>query len=406
VPHEGTEAHFSQPLKIAVFSDSLLPLANGVSVSIDTLVSELRRKGHEVHLFAPDFPGHRDSPASQTHRFPSIRLRWADGYPVALPPAYPLLQRFRRESYDLVHTHTIGIASYIGLKWARAHEIPLVASYHTLYDRYAHYCTALPRRYVRYKIARHTQQFYNQADAVITPSEAAKRWLKRHKVNTPIKVIATGIPRPEARALTRAEARATLGIEPGSRVLLTVGRLVEEKNLRTLIEATTAVLRQLGPSAQHWFVGDGPYRSELVKAANQAGVGKQLRLVGAVEPSQVAPYYSAADLFVFASVTETQGLVVQEAMSYGLPAVLIEGGGASGAVCHGVTGFLAKNNADSFASTIQQALSSPDELLRIGMNAEAEIHQHDPSQMAHDVEAVYRSVLAEAPRRLRTLASV
>jgi glycosyltransferase involved in cell wall biosynthesis len=379
----------SRRLKIALFSDSLLPVNNGVSVSIATLVESLRRQGHEVHLYAPAYPGHEDAAESQTVRLPSIRLPWADGYPIAVPPVFHLVGHFRREQYDLVHTHTIGIAGYVGLKWAKAHELPLVATYHTLYDRYAHYCTVLPRRYVRYKIARHTQLFFNQADAILTPSPLSKRWLNRHRVTPPIHVVPTGIPRVEP--IAASFARRELGLNSAGPVLLTVGRLVAEKNLQTVIRA----FAKLGcNTAELCIVGDGPYRSELRNLARALGVDTRVKFAGCVRPDQIGPYYAAADLFVFASTTETQGLVVQEAMAHRVPAILVEGGGASYAARNGETAIICRNTPENLAEAIGAALDHPVRLARIALTAQENVRRnHSPEKMTEDVLAVYASVL-------------
>lgn len=379
-----------------MFSDSLLPLANGVSVSVDTLTQALRDQGHYVELYGPRFPGHIDAPEAATVRFDSIRLPWADRYPIAIPPAFPFLPRFRRGNFDVVHTHTLGISGYIGLKWAKAHDLPLVATYHTLYDRYAHYCTILPRRYVRYKIAAHTKDFFNSAQAVLTPSRYSKRWLERHKIKTPIEILPTAI-RP-ARPVDREKARLQLGISPEAKVLLTVGRVVNEKHLDCLLRSCVTALKQLGADALFLIVGDGPYREELARKANASGIAHQIRFTGHVPPDSLSSYYSAADLFVFASTTETQGLVVQEAMAYGLPAALIIGGGASSAIENGVTGFAAANSPDALAATIVQAFSDPIRLASIGEAARERVSAYTPSDMASRVAEIYESVLTQRPQ--------
>jgi glycosyltransferase involved in cell wall biosynthesis len=342
-----------RPLAIAIFSDSALPVLNGVSVSIDGLVRELRSRGHRVHVFTSRYPGHVDDDPN-THRFRSVRTPWTMDYPLAVPPFYKYVREFRKERFDLVHTHTPFTVGFVGLRWAESHEIPIVSTYHTHYDKYAYYMPFAPKRYLRYKIAKHLNFYYNRVGHVVTPSEAAKRWLLRHSVRTPITVVPTGVPAP--RMTDRAHARAELGFAPERRVLLYAGRIAREKNLGVLLEALALAVER-DPLLQLVLVGDGPARGELRVMARDLGVGDHVQFVGAVKRAEVDRYYAASDLFVFSSMTETQGLVVLEAMSYGLPAVAVQGGGAGEAVQDGHNGRLVRNEAAAFAEAVLDAFS-------------------------------------------------
>jgi glycosyltransferase involved in cell wall biosynthesis len=314
-------------LRVAIFSDSVLPILNGVSISVDALVGELRNRGHSVHLFAPQYFRHHDADPN-IYRFRAIETPWAKNYPIAFPPFYRMLLKFRRHTFDIVHTHTPFAMGMVGLRWSESHELPIVSTYHTLYDRYTHYMKWFPRRYIRFRMAKHTNFYYNNVQHVITPSEASLKWLRRHAVNTPVSIIPTGSPR--GPVLDRAETRRSLGISPESRVMLYVGRMAPEKNLSVLIEMATLAM-QSDSSLRLILVGDGPYRSECRRLVRRAGIGDRVRFEGFIARQDVDKYYAAADLFVFPSISETQGLVIQEAMMYGLPAVAVVGGEGQGA---------------------------------------------------------------------------
>ena len=362
---------------------------NGVSISVDALVRELRDRGHSVHLYAPRIPGYRDEDPN-TFRTRAIRSPWAPEYPLAIPPFYRLLRRFRQHEYDLVHTHTPFALGLTGLRWAESHELPIVSTYHTLYDRYAHYFAAFPRRYARFRIAKHTNFYYNAVDSVITPTEASYKWLRRHSVETPVTVIPTGSPR---RAfIDRAETRGDLGLAPDLRLMLYVGRLAREKNLGVIFEMAARCFA-VDPSLRLWLVGDGPYRAQCAAIARSLGIGDRVRFVGFVPRAEVDRYYAAADLFVFASITETQGLVVQEAMGYGLPAVAVLGGGASEGIDHGVNGLVVRNDADEFARGVLRVLA--DEALYASMSSAASrsVRGDGLDAMAEGVLEVYRGAI-------------
>jgi len=374
------------PLRIAMFTDSALPILNGVSISVDALVGELRNQGHSVHLYCNQFPGHVDADPN-TFRFRAVEFPLWPGYPLPLPPFIRMLHKFRRHEYDVIHTHTPFLNGMVALRWAESHELPIVSTYHTLYDRYAHYVKLLPRRYVRFRIAKHTNYYYNRVNHVITPSEASMKWLRRHSVSTPTSVIPTGSPRPPL--FDRSQVRHELGIPPEIKLLLYVGRLAREKNLLMLLESAATAFRT-DPSLRLWLVGDGPFRAECVAKVRQLGIGDRVRFVGFVPRAEVDRYYAAADLFVFPSYTETQGLVVQEAMQFGLPAVVVAGGGAGEAVEEGVNGCHVRNDVRDFASAVVSILSDEHIYTRMSSEARRVGRGAGIGTMAERVAEVYR----------------
>lgn len=377
-------------LKIAIFSDSYIPVLNGVSISIRDLVSELRNQGHSVHIFTARAPGgYRDSDPN-VHRFLAMETPWTRQYPLVLPPVYPMIGTFRREHFDIIHTHTPFTVGFVGLRWGQSHGIPVVATYHTLYDKYAHYIPYFPKRYIRYKIAKHTNFYYNQVQHVITPSDASARWLVRHSVKSPITVIPTAPAPPEF--MEKAVARHHLNLPINRTILLTVGRIALEKNVRTLLEAAALVFRS-HPEAMLVLVGDGPYRAEAQRLASQLGIGDRVRFDGFVPREQVDAYYAAADLFLFASVTETQGLVVNEAMAYSLPAVVVNGGGAGASVLSGENGLLVSNDPAAIGQAVETILHDEALYAAMAKRAAQTGRGYGLAEMASRVLAIYEQVL-------------
>jgi len=383
-----------RPLRIALFSDSALPILNGVSVSIDSLIRELRNLGHSVHVFTAAHFRFRD-PDPNTVRFPAIQTPWTKDYPLAIPPFYPMLRAFRQQDFDVIHTHTPFTIGFVGLRWGQSHGIPVVSTYHTLYDKYAHYIPFFPKRYVRYKIAKHTNFYYNQVDQIITPSESSLKWLRRHSVQPPIHVVPTGLPNP--LPLQRGPIRQKLGIPADARMLLYVGRIAKEKNMSVLLEAAALVMRD--PRVWLYLVGDGPFRASCSQLARSLGIGDRVRFVGFVDREEVDAYYAAADLFVFASMTETQGLVVTEAMAYGLPAVVVTGGGASENVRDGENGRLVRNDASQLADAALEMLEDDQSFARMCQEAARTASRFSCETMAQRVVEVYRGVLSGAGER-------
>lgn len=386
-------------LRIAIFSDSALPILNGVSVSIDSLVSELRNRGHSVHLFSTGYGGHRD-PDPNVCRFFSVKTPWTKGYPLAVPPFMPYLARFLTSKFDLVHTHTPFTVGMVGLAWAKTYRLPVVSTYHTMYHKYSHYVPLPNKRYVGKRIARHTQWYYNQVQQVITPSEPSKRWLHQHNVETPISIIPTGVPLP--RMLDRTELRAQLGMSPTHRILLYVGRIALEKNIDTLFRAAAHAFPR-DPLLRLWVVGDGPQREGLAELARDLGIGDRVRFVGAVPREEVDRFYAAADLFTFTSMTETQGLVVVEAMSYGLPALVVQGGGAGEAVEQGVNGRLLPNNPEVFAKAIHEVFTDERAYAKLSDGARKTGRTYSIPATTDRVLEVYRAALGMPDEEFRLI---
>jgi glycosyltransferase involved in cell wall biosynthesis len=194
--------------------------------------------------------------------------------------------------------------------------------------------------------------------------------------------------------MSKDEARKQIGARPGDRILLYVGRVAKEKNIPLLVEAVAQVLLA-SPNLRFFMVGDGPFRKQAQQMARDFGVGDQVRFAGAVARSEVDKYYLASDLFVFASTTETQGLVVGEAMTYGLPTVAVHGGGASASIRDGSNGFIVGNSAGALAEKIDEVMSTGVLRAQLSACARASVKSWTHSDSCDQVLRVYEEVLGK-----------
>jgi 1,2-diacylglycerol 3-alpha-glucosyltransferase len=307
-------------VRVLFISDVYFPRVNGVSTSIRTFREDLLSLGVETQLVAPLYreapgeePGVLRVPAARVPRDPEDRrMRWG-----ALTRT---LDGLVNGGFDLVHVHTPFIAHYGGVRFARRAGLPCVATYHTFFEEYLHhYLPILPRRLGRALARRFTRSQCDDVRALIAPSEPMRAVLMDYGVTTPIHVLPTGLPADRFREGDRRAFRARLGLAAQTPVVTYIGRVAHEKNIGFLIEMFREVLRAV-PQAVLVIAGEGPARPAL--EAQAASLGERARFVGYLDRNtELLDCYAAADVFAFASRTETQGLVLLEAMAQGTPVV-------------------------------------------------------------------------------------
>ncbi len=385
IPYQNCQ----RPLKIAFFSDSAFPILNGVSVSLDLLTSELRNLGHSVELFTTNYPNHIEKDPN-THRCRFIHTPWSGNYPLAVPPFTKSYLEFRSKNFDIVHTHTPWTLGYLGLRWAKAFSYPVVSTYHTLYHKYSHYIPYFSPRFINKAIRYNTHYYYNQVKHVIVPSHNSQKWLQTHKVKTPTTVIPTAVTKKGN--YFRSECRNAMGINPNKKILLYAGRLAKEKNLDTLISGVAKAI-QYDKKIRLWIVGEGPYEQSLKTLVREKNIGDFVKFVGSVSPYQIGKYYAVSDLFVFCSTTETQGLVINEAMSYGIPSIVVNKGGAAESVENEYNGFLISNDEHELSRKILSTLHDQHTYSKLSRNSLKKSCLYTPENMCRSVLKVYASTL-------------
>lgn len=385
-------------MRIGIFSESYEPVLNGVSVSILTLTRELKKLGHKIYVFAPGYRGHVDV-ENETLRFPSVRTRVAPDYPLAIPYLPKLVQRVAALELDIIHAHTPFMLGWLGLRLARRLKIPIISTNHTQYTEYAHYFPLAPRAVTRSFIVGLMRRYYNRCDGVVVPSGPIAAVLREYGIRTPIHVIPTGISLDTSRdEEARARIREEHGIPAYARVLLFVGRLAREKNLELLLEAFERLARK-HRDIYLFIVGGGPYESECRRAASTLKCSRRVAFSGSVPRDKVAKYYSAGDIFTFPSATETQGLVLCEALKAGLPCVAVNAGGSPEMVVDGEDGFLTEDNADDFLSKINLLLSDRALMQQLSARAVENSGRFSPRGMAARMLEAYEAVIAGAKGR-------
>ena len=342
-------------MRVALFTNNYLPFRGGVTTAVETLRTGLEAAGHQAWVFAPGARGAADPPF--VFRYPAIPAPTYPGFAVPVPVSPHLARVARGLRPDVVHVQHPFLLGLTGRRLARRLGVPLVFTYHTRYEKYAHY-VPLPERVVATLAVRLACRFADRADLVVAPSVAIAETLRERGVRAPVAVIPTGVPLDHFRPGDRGVARATLGLDPGRLSCLYVGRLDREKSVERVIEAFALIAGAL-PEAELLLVGQGAHAAALRRlAAASPGAGR-IRLLGGHAREALPAFYRAADLFLFASETETQGLVLAEAHACGLAAVAVRASGVEEVVVDGETGLLTKPDARDLADAAIGLLLDP-----------------------------------------------
>lgn len=406
-------------MNIAIFSESYKPYVNGVSVSVTTFTEQLRNHGDTVHIFAPYMPGYEDDDPFVT-RYPSVRfksrwLQYEPEYSMALgrmiglqwilrigfgATVYRLDTRnalddmLRRLDIDLVHTQSPFAMGAEGRRWAKRRGVPLVTTFHTLYTEYTHYTPFVPRWISLPSILRWTRMNCNAADRIIAPTDAARDVLASWGVVKPVSILATGICTAMFRDGDRAGIRERWSIPDEALVLLYAGRVAPEKNIPLLTDVFQNVAES-HPNVILLFAGGGPDLEPTKAVVKQLGLADRVRFAGYVQREEMRDYYAAADILAFPSYTETQGLVLCEAMAAGLPFVAVESPGARSVLPEGYERYLIPNDASLMTQRVLELAGDAEKRERMSNLGRASAERFSVEEAGDRLREIYAEVIAE-----------
>ncbi len=309
-----------------------------------------------------------------------------------------LTDHFRRQAFDLIHIQTPFIAHYAGIRLSNRLGIPRVETYYTYFEEYLdHYLPLIPPALMR-SIAR---WFCNHVDAVIAPSRAMKDALRGYGVYIPIHIIPTGSEDIFLNPREQSGYRRRKGIHPDRPVLLTVGRVAYEKNIDFLLDVLAGVRRSI-PEVLFVIAGAGPALPGLKNWARRLGIDDHIPFVGYLDrETSLLDLYGAGDLFVFASRTETQGLVFLEAMAMGVPVVSTAVMGTKDILRRAIGAIVAEEHAGKFASEVVKVLQDPKMRNRLGEEAITYARSRSSGEMAARMSSLYESVIEKGDGRFR-----
>jgi len=381
-------------MRVVMVSDVYFPRINGVSTAIQTYQHALRSHGVEVRLVAPDY-GEPES-AAWIRRVPS---RPVPGDPedrlVRWRAMHRAVATALAEGCDLVHVQTPFVAHYAATRAARREGIPVLATYHTLFEEYLkHYAPLVPAPWLRALARSFSRRQCNALDAVIVPSVAIHERLASYGVKTPMHVLPTGIALPSGLNDGRRSFRARFAVDEQRPVALFVGRVAHEKNIDFLINVID-LTRQSVPDILLLVAGEGPALPHLRRAVAERGLQSHVQFIGYLEREVDLPAcYAAADAFVFASRTETQGLVILEAMAAGLPVVALAAMGTIDILGARRGALVPADNPAAFSLALADLLRDPVLRRRLASEGRSYAAEWSDDTLAGRLADLYRQIVS------------
>lgn len=381
-------------MKILMISDVYFPRVNGVSTSIATFRRDLEALGHEVHLIAPDY-GRVTEDEHNIHRIPS-RYLILDPEDRLIKTGCVLAMRgwLHQAGFDIIHIQTPFAAHYLGVRLAQELGIPRVETYHTFFEEYLHYYVPfLPRQLMRFLARRLSRHQCNNLDAMVVPSSAMMAALRGYGIATHAEIIPTGLEPESFEPGDGAAFRLRHGIPAQRPVLAYVGRVAYEKNIGFLLKAAARVKLDM-PDVLLVVAGEGPALSSLRHEAGKLGLSDNVLFVGYLDRRHELPdCYRAADVFVFASHTETQGLVLLEAMAQGVPLVALAEMGAKDVLKPGQGVLIADNDVADFSAKVVRLLRDKAMAAQLGELGRDYAGTWSATALAEKMTEFYRGVI-------------
>lgn len=346
-------------MKILFISDVYFPRINGVSTSIRTFVTQMQKMGHTVHLIAPDY-GVKTSDEAWIKRMPARKIFFdPEDRLMKYGEAIDRLAELRHEQYDLIHIHTPFVAHYLGLKLAHLLNVPVVETYHTFFEDYLHhYLPIIPKPIARSLARFVSRRQCNAVDAIISPSQPMLDVLRDYGVKSKANVVPTGLQAHSFQKANGKSFREKYGIALDRPMSLFVGRVAFEKNIGFLLRTWVEVIKKQ-PDALLVIAGEGPAEKSLHALGKELNLEDNLKFIGYLDrETELNDCYAAADVFVFSSLSETQGLVLLEAMAQGTPVVAIAELGTKSILVEGEGALIAPENELVFAERVSTLLSN------------------------------------------------
>ena len=390
-------------MNILLISDVYFPRINGVSTSIRTFVYQLQQLGHQVTLIAPDYASPKLATKQATPdeawimRIPARGLFFdPEDRLMRMGAVLDQVQHLQKQQYDIIHVHTPFVAHTLGLRLGKWLNIPVVETYHTFFEDYLHlYLPIIPKRIARAIARLISRRQCNAVDGVISPSQPMLDVLRQYGVQQYAEVIPTGLQQQSFAKAAPEKFRQQFAIPQDRPIALYVGRVAYEKNISFLIDMWQHVVKQI-PEALLVIAGEGPAEKSLQQQCAELGLNQHIQFIGYLDRNTMLnACYRAADVFVFASLSETQGLVLLEAMAQATPVVAVAELGTKSILIEGKGAHIAPLVSQGFAAKVSHLLRHETERRQLGRAALRYVQHHWTDQVqAEKLLQFYQQVIS------------
>lgn len=415
-------------MKIALMTNNYKPFMGGVPISVERLKNGLECLGHEVTVFAPTYPKQEEENqqgCKECHdifRYKTLLPKFIGGIVLPNPFDKRIEEEFQKNHYDIIHVHHPILIGHTAVYLSRKYGIPLVFTYHTRYEQYLlSYVKAIKKMDtvlhggIQNKLfPLYLNTFFGHCNHIFAPTHGMKIYLQEicGVDENKVSVLPTGIE----SCFYHVEEEKTQEIRKRYRaenipLLLSVSRMANEKNVEFLLKGIAKVKEQYSGRFRVLLVGEGPDRENYEKLSRELQIDEEVIFTGQVPNEEIAPYFAAADAFVFASKTETQGIVILEAFAGKTPVYALKASGVSDLVRDGANGRLCEEDVDAFAGQLLPLLEGKEDMERLIHNAyetalaykeeciaERAIRQYNRVVMAKNDEYQESSVLLREKR--------
>lgn len=339
-------------MKIAMMTNNYKPFVAGVPVSVERLSDGLRANGHEVIVFAPDYEGQEEE--AHVIRYRALVKGVVNGFSVPNSLDPNIEKRFREGHFDVIHVHHPMLIGRTALYLSGKYRVPLCFTYHTRYEQYLHYIGA---EFLQNAVPNYVNRYASRCDLVFAPTPSIQEYLGEIGIRTESAVLPTGLAK-ENFEVEEAEAAYLRDVLLGGRKYLfcTVARLAREKNLDFLFRVLAERKKKHGADFRLALVGEGPQKEQLCRCAEELGIREDIAFIGAVPNEKVKNYCKAADLFLFSSQSETQGIVLLEAMAAATPVLAVKAPGVRDVVVEGKNGYMTDVSEIEFENRLELLL--------------------------------------------------
>ena len=344
-------------MRIALMTNNYKPFMGGVPISIERLKNGLEALGHQVTVFAPTYEEQVEE--ENVFRYATCMKKFIGGIVLPNPFDKRIEEEFKKRNFDIIHVHHPMLIGRTAVYLSRKYNIPLTFTYHTRYEQYVECYTK--SRLIEKLTPLYLRAFLKHCHFVFAPTQGMKDYLVEVCKLYPerIGILPTGIE--EANFQVQEEETAKIREQYQSQnmpLLITVSRMAQEKNVEFLLKSLALFKRRWGKPFRMLMIGDGPDRETYERTAADLGLAEEIRFTGKIPNQEIAPYFAAADGFLFASKTETQGIVILEAFAGKTPVIAVEASGVKDIVKSGYNGILTAEDTEQFAGELASFLEN------------------------------------------------